>query len=153
MEQLSKFIVFQMKEQSFGVDIKQVRSIEKMQHVTEVPKTSDFIKGVVSLRGEVTPVIDLKERLQLGQTVLAESTRVLIVHANNVQVGLIVDSATDVIDIDQDAIEPAPQLIGGVDSAFLKGVAKLVNELLILLDLEHILNLEEIHEVDRAMKA
>lgn len=147
MEELVKVIVFQLKGQQYGVDIQQIRSIERMQDVTAVPGTSDFIKGVINLRGEITPIVDLKERLQIEVSNYTDETRILIIEVNNVQVGLIVDTATDVMDIDPTVIEAPPKVIGGVNEAFIKGVAKLGNDLLILLDFERILNLEEVNEV------
>lgn len=152
MEELLKVIVFQLKEQKYGVDIQHVRSIERLVDVTEVPGTSDFIKGVINLRGDITPIVDLKERLQIGGKNFSNETRVLIVDVNNVQVGLIVDSATDVIDIDSNVIEDSPKIIGGVNEAFIKGVAKLDSKLLILLDFERILNLDEINEVQEVIE-
>ncbi|WP_430790598.1 chemotaxis protein CheW [Virgibacillus flavescens] len=147
MEEQMKVIVFQLKDQQYGVGIEHVRSIERVADVTSVPGTSDFIKGVINLRGDITPIVDLKERLQIGVTEFTEDTRVLIVEVNNVQVGLIVDSASDVLDIDPTVVEDAPRIIGGVNEAFIKGVAKLENRLLILLDFECVLNLDEINEV------
>lgn len=152
MEEQVKVIVFQLKEQQYGVNIQHVRSIERVSDVTEVPGTSDFIKGVINLRGDITPIVDLKERLQIGNTNFTEDTRVLIVDVNNVQVGLIVDSANDVIDIDMGVVEDAPKIIGGVNEAFIKGVAKLDNRLLVLLDFESVLNLEEINEVQAVIE-
>ncbi|MGP4105641.1 chemotaxis protein CheW [Virgibacillus sp. L01] len=147
MDEFLKVIVFQLDEQQYGVDIQEVLSIEKLQHITEVPQTSDFIKGVINLRGEITPVIDLKERLRIGETRRTGETRVLIASMNNVQVGLIVDAASDVVDIDPNVIEQASQIVNGVKESFLKGVAKLENRLLVLLDLEHVFNFDEINEV------
>ena len=149
---MSKVIIFQLNEQSYGVDVQQVMSIEKLTNITEVPKTSDFIKGVINLRGEITPVIDLKERLQLGPTKYTENTRVLIVNFNSVQLGLIVDDATDVIDIDPAVVDKAPDLVGGIDKSFLKGVAKLEDNLLLLLDLDYVLNIEELNEVKEVIQ-
>ncbi|MFZ3577036.1 chemotaxis protein CheW [Virgibacillus sp. DJP39] len=152
MEEFLKVIVFQLKEQQYGVDIQHVRSIERLNEVTKVPGTSEFIKGVINLRGDITPIVDLKERLQIGSTSITGETRVLIVDVNNVQVGLIVDSATDVIDIDPNVIEDAPKIIGGVNEAFISGVAKLESKLLILLDFECILNLEELNEIQEVIE-
>lgn len=147
MEEITKFIVVKLKEQSYGVDVQQVLSIERLQKITVVPRTSEFIKGVIQIRGEMTPIIDLKERLLIGETEPTDDNRILIIHIDDVQVGLIVDVATEVIDIDTEVIEPAPRIIGGVQDTFLKGVAKLDKELLILLDIERILDLNETNEV------
>lgn len=152
MEELIKVIVFQLKGQQYGVEIEQIRSIERLQEVTKVPGTSDFIKGIINLRGEITPVVDLKERLQIEMSNYTDETRILIIDVNNVQVGLIVDTATDVINIDPTVIEASPQVIRGVNEAFIKGVAKLLNNLLIILDFERILNLDEINEVQEVVE-
>lgn len=110
--EITKFIVLKLKEQSYGVNVQQILSIERLIEITEVPRSSPFIKGVINLRGETTPVIDLKERLQIDGAEQTDDTRILIVKLDDVQVGLIVDSATEVIDIDPAIIEPAPKKIG-----------------------------------------
>ena len=146
---LNKVIVFELNGQKYGVDIQQVKSIEKLQGMTQVPQSSYFVRGVINLRGEITPVIDLKDRLNLGKAVETIDTRVLIVHINDVQVGLIVDSATEVIDIDESMVEPAPEMIGKIDQSFIRGVAKVADDLLVLLDVSEVLNNDEVVEVDR----
>ncbi|UFT98277.1 chemotaxis protein CheW [Radiobacillus kanasensis] len=152
MDTLSKFIVFQLNDQEYGADIQQVLSIEKLQDVVQLPQTPDFIKGVINLRGSITPILDLKQRLHMEEATYTDQTRVLIASMNNVQVGLIVDVATDVIDIDESVVEPAPDIAGGVSSVYLKGVAKLENRLLLLLDLERVLSFEELNEVKQAVE-
>ncbi|MEN1970048.1 chemotaxis protein CheW [Lentibacillus sp. N15] len=153
MEEIEKFIVFVLNDQAYGVDVKQVLSIERMPMITEVPKTPDFIKGIAHLRGETTPIIDLKERLHITETKQTADNHVLVVHIDErLPVGLIVDAANEVITIPATVIEPAPRLIGGVDQAFLKGIAKLDEKLLILLDLERILDIHEVREIQEAIK-
>lgn len=145
-----KVIIFQLNEQAYGVDIQQVRSIERMQTITEVPNTPEFIKGVMNLREETTPIIDLKKCFSMTdtrETRYTDETRILLVYLDNMQIGLIVDAATNVLDLDIATIESAPSIIGGVHDAYLRGVAKLENELLILLDLERVLNLDEKNEL------
>jgi len=152
MLDISKVIVFQLKDQQFGVDIQQVRSIEKLQEITKIPNTSDFIKGVINLRSEVIAIIDLRERLNINETDFTDHTRILIVSINEMQIGLIVDSATDVLDIDPSVIDPSPEIVGEIDVTYVKGVAKLENRLLILLDLERVLSFKEIDEVREAIE-
>lgn len=152
MSEISKVIVFQLKDQQYGVDIQQIRSIEKLQNITTVPNTSDFIKGVINLRGEVIAIIDLRERLNINQTDITDNTRILIVSVDQVQIGLIVDSATDVLDIDPSSIDPSPEIVGDIDVTFVKGVAKLEERLLILLDLARVLNFSEIDEVKEVIE-
>jgi purine-binding chemotaxis protein CheW len=144
METEMKAIVFQIKDEEYGVDVHQVRSIERLQEITRVPRTPVFVKGVINLRGVVTPVIDLRSRFDLEETKATDETRIIIVNANDLEVGMIVDSANDVIDVPSDSVEQAPKVVGGIDAEYLDGVAKLEKRLLILLNLEKVLNPEEI---------
>ncbi len=142
-----KIIVFQLKDEEFGVPVQQVGSIERMQHITRVPSTPDFVKGVINLRGVVTPIIDLRTRFDLESKEHDESTRIIIVHYNDMEVGLIVDSANDVIDIPKEAIEPPPEVVGTVEAEYIQGVAKLERRLLILLNLQKVFSSEEVREL------
>lgn len=151
MDNLRKFIVFTLKNQAYGVDVQQVHSIERLQKVTEVPRTASFIKGVIYLRGATIPIIDLRERLWIGESENTNDSRYLIVETKGMQVGLLVDAANEVMDISSEAIEPPPEMIAGVEARYLEGVAKLKEELLILLDLEHILDINEAKEVEKAI--
>ncbi|RKQ35601.1 chemotaxis protein CheW [Oceanobacillus halophilus] len=153
MAELTKHIIFKLIDQPYGVDVNQIISIERLQDITEVPRTSDFIKGITYIRGETTPIIDLKERLLLDQADPTENSRILVVNINNMQIGLIVDAATEVKDIDQDMIKPAPPIIGGVKETFVKGVANLEEGLLILLDLEMIIDPNETNELKEVIEA
>ncbi|MCF6093815.1 chemotaxis protein CheW [Microaerobacter geothermalis] len=144
-----KVIVFRLQEEEYGVDVHQVKSIERMQHITRVPRTPDFVKGVINLRGVVTPIIDLRSRFELEEFPVTDSTRIIIVVVGDVEVGLIVDSANDVIDIPLNMIEPPPEIVGGVEAVYLQGVAKLENRLLILLNLDKVLNPEELKQLEK----
>lgn len=138
-----KIIIFQLKEKEYAIPVSQVRSIEKLQHITRVPRTTDYIKGVINLRGVVTPIVDLRNRFGIDELENTESTRVIIVALDQMEVGLIVDAANDVIDIHTDAIEPPPEVVGITEAGYINGVVKLEKRLLILLDLEKVLNVEE----------
>ncbi|HET7578457.1 MAG TPA: chemotaxis protein CheW [Bacillales bacterium] len=147
MESEMKVIVFQLNDEEYGVNILQVRSIEKMQSVTRVPKAPHFVKGVINLRGVVTPVIDLRKRFSLEEREETEETRIIIVQVEGTEIGLIVDGATDVLDLSEDSIEPPADIVGGVKAEYLHGVAKLTNRLLIMLNLKKVLNPGEIAEL------
>jgi len=134
-----KVIVFQIQEKEYGIFVQEVKSIEKVVHITRVPGTAKYIKGVINLRGVVTPIIDLRSRFNMEEVEVDDHTRVIISSKNNVDVGLIVDAAQDVIDITEDQIEPAPEVVGGVESKYIKGVAKIGKRLVMLLDLEKVL--------------
>lgn len=134
-----KVIVFQLidKEYAIGVDV--VQSIEKLLSITRVPKTPSYVKGVLNLRGVVTPIVDLRERFGLEVKEMDDSTRIIIVTLEEFEVGLVVDSANDVLDIPLESIEPQPEVVGAVESEFISGVAKVDKRLLVMLNLEKVL--------------
>ncbi|MBW4837803.1 MAG: chemotaxis protein CheW, partial [Paenibacillaceae bacterium] len=93
-----KVIVFKLGHEEYGIDVDKVQTIERMMPITRVPKTYAFVKGVINLRGVVIPVIDLRGRFGLPEAEYSDQTRIIIVSANEMEVGFIVDSANDVID-------------------------------------------------------
>ncbi|WP_017472389.1 chemotaxis protein CheW [Amphibacillus jilinensis] len=147
-----KYIVFQLKGQEYGASIQQIVSIERLQEVVSLPQVSTFIEGITKLRGEVIPVIDLKKRMDLPDSEQTDQSRMLVSLVDDLSVGFIVDEASDVIDIDQSIIEPAPTTIKGVNANFLHGVAKLDDRLLLLIDLAYVLNYEQLNEVKQVVE-
>lgn len=141
-----KVIVFQIKGKEYAIPVHQVRAIEKVLHITRVPRTVTFVKGVINLRGVITPIIDLRARFEIEESEYTENTRIIIVSLEDMEVGLIVDAANDVVDIPSSHIEPQPQVVGTVEAEYISGVAKVEKRLLILVNLEKILNPEELKE-------
>ncbi|MCM3782939.1 chemotaxis protein CheW [Neobacillus mesonae] len=140
-----KVIVFKLGSEEYGIEVEQVQTIERMLPITRVPKTYSFVKGVVNLRGVVIPVIDLRGRFSLPEGEYTDHTRIIMVTVQEMQVGFIVDSANDVIDINESNIENPPEIVGGVKAKYLRGVAKLDDErLLIMLNLVEVLNKSEV---------
>lgn len=135
-----KVIVFELMNKEYVIPVSQVQSIEKMMHITRVPKTPSFVKGVINLRGVVTPIIDLRERFNLQASEANEQSRMIMIKLEDMEVGLIVDAANDVLDIPLSAIEPQPEVVGSIESEFIGGVAKLERRLLVMLQLEKVLN-------------
>lgn len=140
-----KVIVFKLGTEEYGIEVERVQTIERMLPITRVPKTYSFVKGVVNLRGVVIPVIDLGGRFSLPEAEYTDQTRIIIVTVSDMQVGFIVDSANDVVDLNEDDIGTPPEIVGGVKAKYLRGVAKLGDErLLIMLNLHEVLNKSEI---------
>lgn len=145
-----KVIVFTLAHEEYGIEVDKVRTIERMGPITRVPKTPDFVKGVINLRGIVIPVIDLRGRFGLPETEVTDSSRIVIVAAEELEVGFIVDSANDVMDVMSDSIENPPEVLGGIKAKYLSGVAKIGdNRLLILLNLVEVLNRNEIIQLEQ----
>lgn len=134
-----KVIAFRLQEEEYALPVQYVRSIEKMQPITRVPGTAPYVKGVINLRGVVTPIIDLRERFGFAPEPYGEQTRMIIAVFGDIEVGLIVDAANDVLDISAASIEP-PEAIGAIGAAYICGVAKVEKRLLILLDLASVLS-------------
>src|SRR5690625_2049059 len=144
-----KFILFALADEEYGVEVNQVKTIERMIQISRVPNTPPFVKGVFNLRGVIVPVIDLRSRFGLEETPFTDDTRIIIVQVNDMEVGLIVDSANDVIDLEADMIEDPPEVVGGIKAKYLRGIAKRSeSKLLILLHLEEVLNREEIIQLE-----
>ncbi|MCG7342890.1 chemotaxis protein CheW [Sporosarcina sp. ACRSL] len=134
-----KVIVFQLMDKEYAVGVEVVESIEKLISITKVPNTPSYIKGVINLRGVVTPIVDLRERFGMERKPLDDSSRIIIVSLEEFEVGLIVDAANDVIDIPVDSIGPQPEVVGSVESEFISGVAKVGKRLLVMLNLDKVL--------------
>ncbi|MEV5024734.1 chemotaxis protein CheW [Paenibacillus sp. LPE1-1-1.1] len=145
-----KVIVFALGSEEYGIEVDKVRTIERLSPITRVPKTASFIKGVINLRGVVVPVIDLRGRFNLSETTPTENSRIIVVAVADIEVGFIVDSANDVIDIDTDSIDLPPEIVGGIKAKYLRGIAKLgEGRLLIMLNLSEVLNKSEIIQIEQ----
>ncbi|MCP8616500.1 chemotaxis protein CheW [Salirhabdus salicampi] len=142
-----KVIVFQLGEEEYGVSIDYVGSIERTQPITRVPHTPSFVKGVMNLRSEITPVIDLRERFQLEQIAYTDQTRIIVVQVGEKQLGMIVDGANDVVDVPVSSIEPAPEIVDTNENYYIRGVAKVGERLLLLLHLDEVLSTDELQQL------
>lgn len=139
-----QLVVFNLQEEDFAVDIRQVKEVLKLPQVTHVPHTAEYIEGVINLRGEVIAVINLKKRFAVpGEDRESESRRVIIVEVEGTQVGLLVDSVAEVIMLPLEAIQRPSSIIAGTKSQFLEGVGNYNDRLLIILKLDTILTTEE----------
>jgi purine-binding chemotaxis protein CheW len=146
MEQ--QLVVFELANELYGVNIAAVESIIKMQAITQLPHTPPYVKGVTNLRGSVLPVLDLRIRFALEAQEDTRQTRIMIVTMGSIKAGIIVDGVSEVLRVSEESIEPLPPMLNSVDSAFLKGIARLESRLIILLDLSRVLNLNEQQSIE-----
>jgi len=149
-DQLMQLVGFTIGKELFGVDILMVQEIIRAAPITPVPNSPDFVEGVINLRGNILPVIDLRKRLNLltGEIDL-EDTWILILDIQNKITGFIVDSVTEVIKIQETTIEPPPDIIkAGLESQYLRGVCDIGAQLLILLDFKRILLHDEFKQLE-----
>lgn len=139
-EEIVQLVIFTLAGESFGLPIDRVESIIKPQAITVVPHARPYVVGVTNLRGTVLPVIDLRRRFHLAATEESEDQRIVVVLFNEEKIGLQVDSVTQVLRLPLTAIEPPPPIVTAfVHSAFVTGIAKVDERLVILLDLEKVL--------------
>lgn len=138
-----QLVVFELAKESYGVDIGAVNTIIRMQRITHVPRAPHFVEGVINLRGSIVPVIDLRKRFGLGTYEETKASRIVVVETAAGLIGMIVDAVTETLSLASDAIEPPSSLVTTTDSHYLRGVAKLDERLIILLDIEKILSLHE----------
>lgn len=134
-----QLVVFRLAEESYGLDIGAVQEIITWQPVTRVPRTPAFVEGIINLRGNVIPVVDLRKRFGLGQTEAGRETRIVVVEIGALVIGLVVDGVSEVLRVPAEQIEASSAVISGVDTDFIRGVAKTAERLIILLDADQIL--------------
>ncbi|MFA5363062.1 MAG: chemotaxis protein CheW [Candidatus Omnitrophota bacterium] len=152
-EKECQLVVFTIGDEEFGVDIRQVREIVRLVAITFLPKAPSFIEGVVNLRGQVLAVIDLAKRLGIKSKERGETTRIIVVEVADNTVGMTVDSVSEVLRLGSEFVEEMPSLVDTeVPEHFIRGVGKLKDRLLVLLDLKNILTIEELKHVEHHVK-
>lgn len=153
-EMLIQLVGFTIGKELFGVDILMVQEIIRAAPITPVPNSPDFVEGVINLRGNILPVIDLRKRLNLFTSEIRQKdTWILILDIQGKITGFIVDSVTEVLKIQENTIEPPPDIItAGLESQYLRGVCDIGTQLLILLDFQRILLQEELRTLQSMEK-
>ncbi|HEY9085789.1 MAG TPA: chemotaxis protein CheW [Candidatus Tyrphobacter sp.] len=131
---------FNLGSEEYGVDISQIQEIIRMVEITRVPRTPAFMDGVINLRGQLIPIIDLRTRFGMERLAPTKSTRIIVTDIGAKRVGIIVDSASEVLHIPIEAIEQAPEMIAGIATDYLQGVGKVGDRLIILLDLTMVIS-------------
>lgn len=138
-KEAEQLVVFVLGNEHYGVEIGAVNTIIRMQEVTAIPRTPDFVEGVTNLRGSIIPVIDLRRRFGLPTAEHTKASRIVVVEAADQIMGMIVDEVAETLRLPADAIEPPSAVIASVDAEYLRGVGKQDNRLVILLNLDKVL--------------
>ncbi len=149
---LLHLVGFHVGGEYFGVPIEHVQEILRVPEITPVPESAWCVEGVINLRGRIIPVVDLRKRLQLGAPTASRHSRILIVEGDSTQIGLLVDTASEVLRLSPEAVEPPPPMLTAIGGEYITGVAKLPDRLLLLLDLGRILNPAEIRKIEQASR-
>lgn len=138
----NQYVVFNLENEYYGVNINYVETIEKVSAITRVPKAPYYVKGVINLRGEVVPVIDIRKRFNLPDSDITDNTRIIILSVEEMIMGIIVDSSSEVITISKDLIENTSNLINSSEDDYINGIGKIENRMIILLDVHKIFDLK-----------
>jgi len=136
-------VVFKLGNEEFGVPITQVKEINRLTSATKVPRSPVFVEGIINLRGQIIPIIDMKKRFDLPLTEYTGDARIIVIQVGDHNFGVEVDLVSEVLRINTSDIEPAPHIVCSIDSDYITGVAKVGDRLLILLDLDRLLSEEE----------
>jgi len=147
-----KYLTFKLVDEEYGLEILKVREIIGLLPITSLPRTPVFVRGIINLRGKVIPVIDLRKKFELDSTDDTDQTCIIVVDVTgstgSIQVGILVDSVSEVLDIRGEDIEDSPMFGSNVDTAFILGMAKVKGSVKILLNIERVLSTEELENVE-----
>lgn len=134
-----QFVTFTLNNESYAVDILNVQEINRITEITKVPNAASHVEGVINLRGKVIPVINLRKKFHFKDKPADYTSRIIIMGINGVTNGLIVDSVSEVLRVPSSIIEPAPSMSSELSSKFIKGIAKMDDRLIILLDIDKLI--------------
>jgi len=141
LSQILQLVSFNIGEEQYGVDILKVHEIIRMVTITQVPDSPSYMEGIINLRGKIIPIVDLRLRMGIAKKEYDKGTRVIIVDISGKVMGFIVDSVNEVLRIPKSITEPPPTMTTQIDSDFITSIAKMENNIVILLNLEKILSI------------
>jgi len=148
----NQVVVFELGSELFGVNISVVESIIKMQAITKIPHSPEFVEGVTNLRGKVLPVLDLRKRFGLEPRMADKNSRIIVINVYETEVGMIVDGVSEVLTVPDQSVEPAPPITASMDSSFITGIAKIDQRLVILLNLGKVLSSQDQDSLQTALQ-
>jgi purine-binding chemotaxis protein CheW len=147
-----QMISFSLGEGEFGVDIKRVKEVIRIGEITHMPRAPDFLKGVINLRGEVIPVIDLRERFGLPTQAATDKSRLIVVEIEQKSVGMVVDEVSDVMRVVQADIDASPFWREWLTRQYVYSVARVNGQLIVLMDVDAVLIPDELKDLDMSIQ-
>ena len=144
----TQYLTFKLEDEVFALDISKVREVLDFTAITKVPKTPEFMRGVINLRGSVVPVVDLRLKFGMSRTEKTVNTCIIItevtVDNETTVLGALADSVQEVMDLGQDSIEPAPRIGTHLNTEFIRGMGKRDNTFVIILDIDKVFSVDEL---------
>ena len=151
--ELLQLVGFQLGNEEYGIDILKVQEINRVTEITKIPQSPEYVEGVINLRGNIIPIIDLRKRFQMPEREHDKQTRIVVGEIDDRTVGFIVDAVSEVIRLPANTVEPPPEIVSGEKAQYIKGVGKLEGRLLMLLDINKILTGSEKEKLFEAAEA
>ncbi len=152
IETTRQYLTFTLGEEVFALDVSNVREILEFSAVTKVPRTPDYMRGVINLRGSVVPVIDMRLKFGMSETVKSISTCIVVVEVNHdgetMVIGILTDSVQEVFELEPANIEPPPKIGTELNAEFIKGMGKKGDAFIIILDVDRVFSIEELSNLD-----
>ena len=137
-----QYLAFNLADEEYALDIIRISEIIKVREFTDIPRAPEFVLGIISLRGVVVPVFDLRRRLDLGSSEMIATSRIIVCQLDEVTVGLLVDSINQVVNLGDDDVEPPPGVLAGLDREMVSGIGRYQGRMIILLNLHSALNVD-----------
>ena len=146
-----QFLTFILAGEEYGVDILRVQEIKGWDDVTPIPNTPDYVKGVINLRGAIIPIVDLRQRFGLEELEYGPTTVMIILKVQSEEreriMGVVVDAVSEVYNINGGELQPPPEFGGVIKTEFLRGLASVEDKMIIVLDIDHLLNANEMQQL------
>lgn len=137
VSQQDQYIVIELGTEKYALKISEVYEIIKMQKITAVPNSKAFLEGVTNIRGKIVPIVSLRKRFRLGETLVVHKTRIVVVNHHGEMIGIVVDGVNRVLKFSD--IQPSAEIVSGVDSSYFQGIGQSEEGLIGILNLEHVL--------------
>jgi purine-binding chemotaxis protein CheW len=151
--EMKQLISFTVGAEEYGLELSRVKEVIRMRQVTWLPKAPASVKGVINLRGDVIPIVDLRERFALAAQTQTAMTRVIVVEVQGRMVGMVVDVANQVVRVPADQFDPPPSVMGGTDRGYVTAVGKLGDRLVVMINVDRILSTDEIDQIEGSLAA
>lgn len=149
-----QLVTFTLGSGEYAADILKVQEINRMKEITRVPNSPSYVEGVINLRGKVIPVVNLRKKFGLAERESDEQSRIMIMDIQGITMGLVVDAVSEVLRVPDNIVEPTPPMASNISTEFIKGIAKLEDRLIILLDMDRLIGrTEETAMIEASIRA
>jgi len=145
----NRYLTFLVEDEKYGIHISRIKEIIATLNITHIPKTPDFVKGVINLRGSIIPVVDIRLKFGMPEKEMDVDTAIIIYEVDKSSIGFIVDQVEDVLSIEEKHISEAPRFGSNIDTSFIENVAEVDRDVIMLLNLEKIFEAEELLNISK----